>query len=143
MVDSNVSIECPVSSFRVIQKVEAAGSSESVVAVRPISYNLKKLWHAGSVLPQDMFDVCTTLARQPVFYLSGIYGYQRRFKLSKNTVSACILVYCVKGKAIPLQAWRGWASRISRQSALEGDKVVSPTHQRSLPPGKIPGTHFC
>jgi hypothetical protein len=37
----------------------------------------------------------------------------------------------------------GWGSRISRQSAHEGGKIVSPTHQPSLPPGRIPGTHFC
>jgi hypothetical protein len=37
----------------------------------------------------------------------------------------------------------GWGSRISRQSAHEGGKVVSPTHRPSLPPGMIPGTHFC
>jgi hypothetical protein len=37
----------------------------------------------------------------------------------------------------------GWGSRISRQSAHEGGKVVSPTHRPSLPPGRIPGTHFC
>jgi len=34
-------------------------------------------------------------------------------------------------------------SNISRQSALEGGKVVSPTHRPPLPPGNIPGTRFC
>ena len=34
-------------------------------------------------------------------------------------------------------------SQISRQSAHEGGKVVSPTHWPPLPPGSIPGTHFC
>jgi len=34
-------------------------------------------------------------------------------------------------------------SQISRQSAHEGDKVVSPTHRPPLPPGYIPGTRFC
>ena len=33
--------------------------------------------------------------------------------------------------------------RILRQYALESDKVVSPTHRPSLPPEKIPDTHFC
>jgi hypothetical protein len=37
----------------------------------------------------------------------------------------------------------GWGSRISRQSAHECGKVVSPTHRPSLPPGRIPGTHIC
>ena len=38
-----------------------------------------------------------------------------------------------------------WGSQISRQSAHEGGKVVSPTHQPPLPPppGNIPVTHFC
>jgi hypothetical protein len=36
----------------------------------------------------------------------------------------------------------GWGSRISRKLAHEGGKVVSLTHRPSLPPGRIPGTHF-
>jgi hypothetical protein len=36
-----------------------------------------------------------------------------------------------------------WGSQILRQSAPEGDKVVSPTHRPPLPPGNIPVTHFC
>jgi hypothetical protein len=35
-----------------------------------------------------------------------------------------------------------WGCRISRQSAHEGGKVVSPTHRPSLPPGRISG-YFC
>jgi len=37
----------------------------------------------------------------------------------------------------------GSGSQISRQSAHEGGKVVTPTHRPPLPPGNIPGTHFC
>jgi hypothetical protein len=37
----------------------------------------------------------------------------------------------------------GWCSQISRQSAHEGGKIVSPTHLPRLPPGRIPGTQFC
>ena len=32
---------------------------------------------------------------------------------------------------------------MSRQSAHKCGKVVSPTHRPLLPPGNIPGTHFC
>ena len=54
-----------------------------------------------------------------------------------------------KGKAIPLQAWSG--SEGSRKlrfldntiTAQGGGKVVSLTHRPPLPPGNIPGTHFC
>jgi hypothetical protein len=35
------------------------------------------------------------------------------------------------------------APRISRQSAHERNKVVSPTHRPPLPPGDTPGTHLC
>ena len=34
-----------------------------------------------------------------------------------------------------------WGSQISRQSAHEGGKVVSPMHRPLLPPGNIPGAH--
>jgi len=46
----------------------------------------------------------------------------------------------------PVQAQRvpgRWGFQISRQSAHEGGKVVSPTHRPPLPPRNIPGTHFC
>jgi hypothetical protein len=35
------------------------------------------------------------------------------------------------------------APKISRRSAHEGGKDVSPTHRQPLPPRHIPGTHFC
>jgi len=37
----------------------------------------------------------------------------------------------------------GWGCQISRQSAHVGAKVVSHTHWPPLPPGNVPGTHFC
>jgi hypothetical protein len=37
----------------------------------------------------------------------------------------------------------GRGFQISRQSAYDGGKVVSPVHRPALPPGNIPGTHFC
>jgi hypothetical protein len=60
-----------------------------------------------------------------------------------------IIIVKGKGKATPLQPLTGpdgsrsLGSQILRQSAHEGGKVVSPTHRPPLPPGNIPGTHFC
>jgi len=54
-----------------------------------------------------------------------------------------------KGKAVPLQAWGGpEGSRKLRfpdfmTTAQGGGKVVSLTHRPPLPPGNVPGTHFC
>ena len=54
-----------------------------------------------------------------------------------------------KGKAAPLEAWSGpEGSRKLRfpdfmTTAQDGGKVVILTHQPPLPPGNIPGTHFC
>jgi hypothetical protein len=49
----------------------------------------------------------------------------------------------VQCKAIQLQARTSpEGSHISRQSAHEGSKVVSPKHRPSLPPGNIHGTRF-
>jgi len=49
----------------------------------------------------------------------------------------------VKGKAIPVQAWTG--PLVSRRLMLPAheDGKFSPTHRPRLPPGNIPGSHFC
>jgi hypothetical protein len=54
-----------------------------------------------------------------------------------------------KSKAVPLQAWSvPEGSRKLRfpdfvTMAHDGGKVVSLMHRPHLPPGNIPGTHFC
>ena len=55
----------------------------------------------------------------------------------------------VKGKAVLLQAWSGpEGSRKLRlpdfmTTEQDGDKVVSLTYRPRLPPGNVPGNHFC
>ena len=59
---------------------------------------------------------------------------------------SCALVEVKKSHYRPGQALMvpgGSDSQISRQSANEGGKVVSPRHRPPFPPGNIPGTHFC
>jgi hypothetical protein len=54
-----------------------------------------------------------------------------------------------KGKAVPLQAWS--VPEGSRKlkfpdymtTAQDGGKAVNLTHRLPLPPGNVPGTHFC
>ena len=48
-----------------------------------------------------------------------------------------------RGLERPLGFPGGCGSQILRQSAHEGDQVVSPMHQLPLPQGDIPGNHFC
>jgi hypothetical protein len=74
--------------------------------------------------------------------------YIRERSISNDTVYS---ILCIKStyKATPLQALTGTeGSRMLKlsdfkTSAYEGGKVVSPTHRPPLPPGNIPGTHFC
>jgi len=37
---------------------------------------------------------------------------------------------------------RVWGLQISRQSAHDGGKIISPTHRPHFPPGNIPGNSF-
>ena len=70
--------------------------------------------------------------------------------LSRPTIAQHTRIYVnVKGKSVPLQAWSGpEGCRKLRfpdfmTTAQVGGKVVSLTHRPPLPPGNIPGTHFC
>ena len=64
-------------------------------------------------------------------------------------VSENIKALVSKGIAIPLQAWSGPEGFRKLRfpdfmtMAQGGGKVVSLTHRPHLPPGNLPGTHFC
>jgi hypothetical protein len=47
------------------------------------------------------------------------------------------------GKGRPFLLLEVEAPRISRQSAREGNKIVTPTHRPPLPPEDTPATHLC
>jgi len=70
-----------------------------------------------------------------------------------NDLPICSTALCNsvkgKGKTVLLQAWTGpegsrklWFPDFVTM-VQGGGKVVSLTHRPPLPPGNIPGTHFC
>ena len=80
-------------------------------------------------------------------YISVAHAHIRQTNYLINFASSCVYVRkrypitCLD-RLLGLQEFE--APRISRQSAHEGDKVVSLTHRSPLPPQEdIPGTHFC
>ena len=79
----------------------------------------------------------STLHRPYCVQLSGFVTLTLRCAVQTVTCKS-------KGKANPLQAWKrpmripgGWGCQISRRSAHEGGKVVSPTHRPPLTPQEI------
>ena len=100
-----------------------------------------KIYKRKSSLRNHVRDEC---GREPRFhcYICPYRTHQKGNLLRHLTV-------CHKGTAVPLQAWSGPEdSRKLRfpdfmTTAQYGGKVVSLTHWPPLPPGNIPGTHFC
>ena len=87
-------------------------------------------------------------------FYSRLGGPQGRSGRAKNFVptgirSRTIQPVVSKGKSVPLQGWSGpEGSRKLKfpyfvTTAQDGGMVVSLRHRPSLPPGNVPGTHFC
>ena len=84
------------------------------------------------------FDVTPFLNLNPDIHVNRLN--LRYYKLTRSIG---------KGKAVPLQAWRGPESSRNLRfpdfmtTVQDGGKVVSLTHRPPLHPGNTPGTHFC
>ena len=91
-------------------------------------------WYLGVT---DVIRTCSTLY---IFKHSTCFGPTIvRTRFSQDMHFLCV-------KVIQLHALRvsdGWVFQISRQSAHEGGKVVSPMHRPSSPPRNISWYHFC
>ena len=113
-----------------------------------------KLWMSGPQLkrqnPHRMsvgsFLLCIQM---------NVYQLRMLTTYSKMTATGGVILFyrlrvtsSLKSKAVPSQAWSGpEGSRKLRfpdmTMAQDGGKVVSLMHRPPLPPGNIPGTHFC
>ena len=81
---------------------------------------------------------CETAFKQS--YVQTVYPY-REFNALLRKAEKIKQSHYRPGQTLRVPG--GWGSQISRKSAYEGGKFVSPTHRLPLPPGNIPGTHFC
>jgi len=80
-------------------------------------------------------------------HLSLLRAHEPSFQLSKQPIH--FKETQKKGKAVPLQAWSGPEGSGKLRfpdfmtTAQNSGKVVRLMHRPPLPPGNVPGTHFC
>jgi hypothetical protein len=96
-----------------------------------------------------LFEILTVWIED--FYESPYSGRTESATCPVTNTWPCFSVFNItvlKGKDTPVETWTdptvsgGWGFQISRQSAHEGGKVVSPTHRPPLPPRKYPRYSF-
>jgi len=113
----------------------------------PVSYLVPQIYAHSSWrwIVQDGRKDGNDLPIMSSFYaLRAMYTRMQQTKL--HMLDNQVKVKVKQSHYRPGQALRvpgSWGSQISRQSAHEDGKVVSRTHRPPLPPGNIPGTHFC
>jgi hypothetical protein len=92
---------------------------------------------------------CFHETQQSVFVKSSmnlnykILHVNRWVKITKHHITDGISNFPTTGLDRPLGFQEVEAPEFLDNRHYEGGKVVSPTHRPSLPPGMIPGTHFC
>jgi hypothetical protein len=105
----------------------------------------------GCVLPyrlalRQLLSLCVGIVMKPIPDTLGATDMKVLNRVSIRVLRTKFLIKDVKviptGTG-PKEPQEVGSPRISRHSAHESGKVVSPTHRPPLPPGDSPGIRFC